>query len=81
MEIADASGIDSLSMRRLADDLDVQAMSLYNHVKNKEELTRAIIELAISEIDLSFGGLDWKAAMRLRAHSALEAAGATVSVK
>lgn len=50
MEIADTEGIDALSMRRLAGDLGVEAMSLYYYLKNKEEILNGILELALMEM-------------------------------
>ena len=68
--IADADGIDSLTMRKLADALRVEAMSLYYHVKNKDELLDGMIDLVVAEIALPSGDEDWKTAMRNRAISA-----------
>lgn len=67
---ADSSGIGSLSMRKLGEVLGVEAMSLYNHVANKDELLDGMVDLVFSEIDLPVGGTDWKTAMRQRAISA-----------
>ena len=72
---ADEHGIASLSMRRLGDVLGVEAMSLYNHVANKDELLDGMVDLVFSEIDLPVGGADWKTAMRERAQSARQALG------
>ncbi len=73
--LADEHGIASLSMRRLGDVLGVEAMSLYNHVANKDELLDWMVDLVFSEIDLPVGGADWKTAMRERAQSARQALG------
>lgn len=67
---ADRSGIGSLSMRKLGEVLGVEAMSLYNHVANKDELLDGMVDLVFSEIDLPSRGTDWKTAMRQRAISA-----------
>ncbi len=72
---ADENGIASLSMRKLGDALGVEAMSLYNHVANKDQLLDGMVDLVFSEIDLPSGGDDWKTAMRLRAQSARQALG------
>jgi AcrR family transcriptional regulator len=72
---ADEHGIASLSMRRLGDVLGVEAMSLYNHVANKDQLLDGMVDLVFGEIDLSVEGADWKAAMRERAQSARQALG------
>ncbi len=68
--LADESGIDALTMRKLADRLGVEAMSLYYHVANKEDIFNGIIDRVVSEIDLPSATVDWKTAMRERAVSA-----------
>ena len=50
--LADESGIESLSMRRLGQELGVEAMSLYNHVANKDDLLNGITDLVLREIEL-----------------------------
>jgi len=72
---ADESGLASLSMRKLGDALGVEAMSLYNHVANKDELLDGMVDRVFGEIDLPSGGVDWKTAMRERARSARQALG------
>ncbi len=57
-------------MRNLAQALGVEAMSLYNHVTNKEDALDGIVEIVAAKIDLPTIGDDWKAAMRRRAISA-----------
>ena len=71
--LADTSGIESLSMRRLGQELGVEAMSLYNHVANKDEILDGIVDLVFGEIALPSGEGEWKPAMRSRATSAHEA--------
>ena len=73
--LADESGIASLSMRKLGEAVGVEAMSLYNHVANKEELLDGMVDRVFGEIDLPLGGADWKTAMRERAESARRALG------
>jgi AcrR family transcriptional regulator len=70
---ADEQGIASLSMRKLGDVLGVEAMSLYNHVANKDQLLDGMVDLVFGEIDLPAGSADWKPAMRERAESARQA--------
>ena len=70
---ADESGIGSLTMRKLGEALGVEAMSLYNHVANKDALLDGMVDLVFSEIDLPSSGTDWKTAMRERAVSARQA--------
>jgi AcrR family transcriptional regulator len=73
LALADADGLEALSMRRLAKRLRVEAMSLYNHVANKEEILAGIIDLVVGEIDLPAGEPEWKAALRRNAISAKDA--------
>jgi AcrR family transcriptional regulator len=70
---ADENGIASLSMRKLGEALGVEAMSLYNHVANKDQLLDGMVDLVFVEIDLPVGGADWKTSMRERAQSARQA--------
>ncbi len=71
--LADRGGVGSLSMRKLAHELGVEAMSLYHHVANKDGILNGIVDVVFSEIDLPSGEADWKAAMRQRAISVREA--------
>jgi AcrR family transcriptional regulator len=68
VDLADESGIESLTMRKLGESLGVEAMSLYNHVANKTDLLDGMIDLVFGEIELP--STDWKPAMRSRAVSA-----------
>ena len=70
--LVDGGGIKALSMRKLAQELGVEAMSLYNHVANKDDILDGIVDLVATEIDLAPDGVDWKAAMRRRVISAHE---------
>jgi len=67
--LADEGGIEALSMRRLAKELGVEAMSLYNHVANKDEILDGIVDLVVGEIELPGDEADWKAAIRRSAIS------------
>ena len=71
--LADEGGIESLTMRRLAAELGVEAMSLYNHVANKDDVLDGIIDLVVDEIDLPSGGEAWDVAIRQCAVSAHKA--------
>jgi AcrR family transcriptional regulator len=68
--MADADGLDALSMRKLAAALSVEAMSLYNHVANKEDILDGLVERVVGEIELPAIGGDWQVEMRKRALSA-----------
>ena len=68
--LCDEGGIESLSMRKLGQELGVEAMSLYNHVANKDDILDGIVDEVVSEIEVPPIGDDWKAALRQRANSA-----------
>ena len=71
--LADEAGIGGLTMRKLAESLSVEAMSLYYHVANKEALLDGVADAVIAEIETELGGFtvpehgaDWKANLRAR---------------
>lgn len=68
--LADQNGIESLTMRRLGQELGVEAMSLYKHVANKDDILDGIVDLVLGDIDVPATGTPWKTAMRARAISA-----------
>jgi AcrR family transcriptional regulator len=70
LTLVDTGGVASLSMRGLAGTLGVEAMSLYKHVANKDEVLNGLVELVIAEIELPPAGQEWRSAMRERAISA-----------
>ena len=72
IRLADGGGIESLTMRRLARELGVEAMSLYNHVANKGDLVDAMVDLVVSEIELPATSDTWDVAVRECAISAHE---------
>ena len=67
--LADEGGIDSLTMRKLAQSLGVEAMSLYYHVDNKDDILDGMVDVVFDEIVLPPHGDGWKTAMRERAIS------------
>ena len=73
VELADRDGIDSLTMRALASDLGVEAMSLYYHVANKEDLLDGMVDAVVVEMNAEAAQVPapddpsgWKAATRAR---------------
>jgi AcrR family transcriptional regulator len=70
---ADAGGLEALSMRKLGQELGVEAMALYHHFANKDALVDAMVDVVFSEIDVPEAGPDWRAAMRRRAISVRDA--------
>ena len=71
--LADQTGLESLSMRKLGQELGVEAMALYYHFANKEEIVDGIVDLVFGEINVPAADGDWKAAMRQRAISLRDA--------
>jgi AcrR family transcriptional regulator len=69
VEVADAGGLSDLTMRRIADELGVEAMSLYHHVASKDAILDGMVDLVFREIELPPRDVDWKTAMRRRAAS------------
>jgi AcrR family transcriptional regulator len=75
VEIADEQGVTAVTMRAVASKLGVEAMSLYNHVANKDDILDGMIDLVVQEIDLPRDTDDWREAMRRRALAAHEVFG------
>jgi AcrR family transcriptional regulator len=72
--LADEAGVGALTMRKLAERLGVEAMSLYHHVANKDEILGGMIDVVFSEIELpAEESSDWRGGMRQRAKSARDA--------
>ncbi len=69
---ADAEGLAAVTMRRLAAALGVEAMSLYHHVANKDDILTGIADLVVAEIDPPTVGGPWKAEIRRTARSAFD---------
>jgi AcrR family transcriptional regulator len=70
VSLADSGGIELLTMRKLGEELGVEAMSLYRHVANKDELLDGMIDVVFAEIGLPSAEVDWRTAMRERAVAA-----------
>ena len=70
LALADEIGIDDMTIRRLAEALDVKPMTIYHHVPNKEAIIDGMVDLVFSEIRQPDPELDWKAAIRGRCTSA-----------
>jgi AcrR family transcriptional regulator len=71
--VADQGGIESLTMRKLAQELGVEAMSLYYHVANKDQVLDGVVEVIVTEIIDTVSQVPtpasadgWKTAMRQR---------------
>jgi AcrR family transcriptional regulator len=73
LELADDGGIQALTMRKLGEVLGFEAMSLYNHVSNKDEVIDGILDLVLAETEPPSPAGDWKTAVRASAISVHEA--------
>ena len=69
LEVLQADGFDGLTMRRLAAQLDVKAASLYNHVRNKDELLAFVADAICAEIPPPAPGLGWREQLRRGSHA------------
>jgi AcrR family transcriptional regulator len=65
--LADAGGLEALTMRRLGEELGVGPMALYRHVRNKDDMVDGLVDLVFTEVGLPPTGVDWRTAMRERA--------------
>jgi AcrR family transcriptional regulator len=64
LRLADEQGLEAVSMRRVAGELSVQAMSLYNHIASKDALLDGMLERVLAEVALPVAGRDWEAELR-----------------
>jgi AcrR family transcriptional regulator len=69
IRLADEGGMERLTMRKLGEELGVEAMSLYNHVANKTDLLNGMIDAVFAEVELPSHSDDWKTALRKRSLS------------
>jgi AcrR family transcriptional regulator len=67
--LADESGIEALSMRKLGEQVGVEAMSLYKHVANKDDLVDGMVDSVFAELELARDEPSWRTAVRGRAVS------------
>jgi AcrR family transcriptional regulator len=75
VRLADQGGIDALSMRKLGQELGVEAMALYYHFANKDRVLDGMVDRVFEEIELPQAGADWRVAMRARGISLHDALG------
>ena len=73
LRIADLGGLESLSMRKLGQELGVEAMAIYYHFANKDQLLDGMVDVIIGEIDPPVQEAEWKTAVRHRILSARRA--------
>lgn len=65
----DEGGYEALTIRRLAERLDVVPMAVYRHVTSKDDLTDALLDLAVSRVPLPAVDIDWRNGLRQLAHA------------
>jgi len=70
VDLADHDGIDSVSMRRLGQELGIEAMSLYTHVRGKDDLLDGMVDVVVGEIPIGVEGPDWRTTLRRQVLSA-----------
>lgn len=75
LALADAGGIEAVSMRKVGDELGVEAMSLYHHVANKGELLDAMVDAVYAEFGRPTPGLPWRAELQARCATARQVLG------
>lgn len=69
LDLADVSGIASLTIHSLAEAMGSKPMSLYHHVANKDEILDGIVDLVFGEVGPPSPGKNWRTDMHRRAHS------------
>ena len=75
IDLVDREGLGALTMRRLGSELGFEAMSLYKHVANKDEILDGMVEIVVGQIEVPTPTAEWREAMRRRAASAREVLG------
>ncbi|MEU1734546.1 TetR/AcrR family transcriptional regulator [Streptosporangium sp. NPDC020145] len=71
IRVADRGGVEAITMRRVAQELGVEAMSLYHHVPNKDAILDGVVDMVFAAIELPGAeGDDWREAIRTRSFSA-----------
>jgi len=64
VDLADREGIDAVSMRRLGQGLGVEAMSLYTHIRGKDDLLDGMVDAVVAEIPIDTSGAEWQTTLR-----------------
>ncbi len=69
VRVMDQEGLEAVTMRRLGRELGVEAMSLYNHVRGKEDILAGLVDAVMGELEIPEGGGDWVERLRGAARS------------
>lgn len=70
VELADREGVEAISLRRLGQELGVEAMAIYRHVRDKDDIVDGAVDAVVGEIEVGEPSEDWQAAMRALAMAA-----------
>jgi AcrR family transcriptional regulator len=70
IRLADDGGLEAVSMRKIGQALRVEAMSLYKHVADKDDILDGIADLVTGDFEVPSADVDWKSAIRRSAISA-----------
>ena len=70
VDLADRGGNEALSMRKLGQELGVDAMALYRHVRGKDDLLDGLVEVIVGQIERPAPSRDWKTSLRRQAMAA-----------
>jgi AcrR family transcriptional regulator len=70
IDLADRDGIEALSMRKLGQELGVDAMAMYRHVRSKDDMLDGVVDAIVGDIDRPLADEDWKASLREQAMAA-----------
>lgn len=76
VKVADIEGLDAITMRRLGQELGVEAMSLYKHIENKDAILDGMVDLVLTNVYQPEPGGRWQTELRAYAGSARTAFGA-----
>ncbi|MFD0758400.1 TetR/AcrR family transcriptional regulator C-terminal domain-containing protein [Arthrobacter ulcerisalmonis] len=68
LALLDAGGLESLTMRKLGQELGRDPMSLYRYAQNRSALLDGVLELVLDQLEVTASGSDWKAQLRDIAH-------------
>ena len=69
VRLADRIGVDALTIRKLAEEIDAKPMTIYHHVPNKEAIIDGMVDAVFAEVDLPPQELGWKSAIHVRCRS------------
>lgn len=73
VRLADRVGADALTIRKIAEEIDVKPMTIYHHIPNKEAIIDGMVDFVFSEIELPPEDLDWRSAISVRSRSMRQA--------